>query len=296
MQNGNEFSLSGPENPETTRIGWPTAPLTRRVGGPTSNPAITTKSPPLELAHRRALQSHGQSARLRMEASGSGHKPDLSGLLEAATPLAYGQSHRWGEGGLSRLKEEQHNCPGPAFTKASWNLGFILATRPQPSPRRGDAQGHQPPWLGLRIGCSVGGPRRAPGQPRSALHTGSVATASPAQAACVRTADGCQDARAKAVLMGLQHRALDHPATLLDRHCPSRGQQGNSEFRQNATNHVKKVKSYWGGCWDICFFLCFLLYWPAQKFLACVQTAVTGRKCRVSAKRDANQLLSPHPR
>ena len=142
---------------------------------------------------------------------------------------------------MSRLKEEQHNCPGPAFTKASWNLGFILATRPQPSPRRGDAQGHQPPWLGLRIGCSAGGPRRAPGQPRSALHTGSVATASPAQATCVRTADGCQDARGKG-------RADGTPAPGTGPSCHSLGQalpvpRAAREFGVSSKRHQPRKKS-----------------------------------------------------
>lgn len=74
----------------------------------------------------------------------------------------------------------------------------------------------------------------------------------------------------------------------LDRH-GSRELQRNVQFTPNATNHAKKVKSYWEGCWDICSFLYFLLYWPVQKFLVRVQMATTTRKHTVSAKRDESE-------
>ena len=161
MQNGNEFSLSGPENPETTRIGWPTASLTHRVGGPTSNPAIATKSPPLELAHRRALQSHGQSARLRMEASGSGHKPDLSGLLEAATPLAYGQSHRWGEGGV-QAEGRTAQPSRTSFYKGFMELGVHLGNKATAQSKTGRCPGPPTTLAGaqdrVQCGRSTPGP------------------------------------------------------------------------------------------------------------------------------------------
>lgn len=62
--------------------------------------------------------------------------------------------------------------------------------------------------------------------------------------------------------------------------------QGNVEFSQNATHRAKEVNSYWEGCWGICFSLGFLLYWPVRKILVCVQMAMTGKKGRVSTKRD----------
>lgn len=62
--------------------------------------------------------------------------------------------------------------------------------------------------------------------------------------------------------------------------------QGNMECSQNATHRAKDVNSYWEGCWGICFSLGFLLYWPVRKILVCVQMAMTGKKGRVSTKRD----------
>lgn len=81
----------------------------------------------------------------------------------------------------------------------------------------------------------------------------------------------------------------EHSTTMLPRQAQSQEPRGKVEHTPDGTHRARKVKSYWEGCWGIGFFLCFLPYWPVQKFLVCVQTATTRKENTVSMKRDASR-------